>query len=200
MSRSVRRALAVLALLASIAIALPIAAVAATHEVAARSRPYVFAPDRLTVRVGDTVTWTMAPGDPHTVTSGTYNASGVHADGIFDSGFLNEGEKFSFMFTAPGVYPYVCAIHADSGMVGRITVEAAPTATPTPSPKPPTAAGTGGDGPTGSAVAAGAGTPLDDAEAGWNGPLAIAILVGLAFAAGLAARLGGRYAKRRARD
>ena len=111
----------------------------ATHQVTAQSSPYVFAPSQLTVTVGDTVTWTMAPGDPHTVTSGTYNASGVHPDGLFDSNTLVAGQTFSYTFTVAGEIPYVCEIHADSGMVGRVVVQAAATPQPTPAPtSPPT--------------------------------------------------------------
>lgn len=107
---------------ASIAVAGPAAVTAATHVVSVRSQPDVFDGARLTVAVGDSVTWVVEPGSVHTVTSGTYNASGVHPDGLFDSGSLTPGEEFVYTFTTAGEYPYVCAIHADSGMVGRITV------------------------------------------------------------------------------
>lgn len=103
---------------------------AAVQTVTVRSQPDMFDAARLTIAMGDTVTWVVGPGNVHTVTSGTYNASGVHADGLFDSSSLAPGEEFAFMFTSPGEYPYVCAIHADSGMVGRITVLEATVARP----------------------------------------------------------------------
>ncbi len=109
----------------------------ATREVVARSSPFVFDPVGLTVTVGDTVRWTMAPGEPHTVTSGTYDSStGAQPDGRFDSGFLVPGETFSVTFTSAGSYPYLCLLHADSGMVGTITVAGAATPTPKPTPRP----------------------------------------------------------------
>lgn len=107
---------------AAIAVAGPAAVMAATHAVSVRSQPDVFDSARLTVAVGDSVTWVVEPGSVHTVTSGTYNASGVHPDGLFDSGSLSPGDEFAFTFKTAGEYPYVCTIHADSGMVGRITV------------------------------------------------------------------------------
>ncbi len=143
--RTMRAGLVMTALAASWA--LPLVARADTIDVVAGSRPFVFEPARLTVQVGDTVTWTMGPGDPHTVTSGTYNASGVHPDGLFDSGQLRPGETFSVTFVEPGEVRYVCAIHADSGMTGRIVVESSeggPTAAPTraaPTRAAPTDAG-----------------------------------------------------------
>lgn len=93
-----------------------------SHAVTAESQPFVFVDSRITVRIGDTVTWTVGPGAPHTITSGTYNASGVHADGLFDSGTRTAGETFSVTFTEAGDVSYVCTIHADAGMVGRILV------------------------------------------------------------------------------
>ena len=38
----------------------------------------------------------------HTVTA---------ADGSFDSGFLNEGDTFSYTFDEPGEYEYFCSPH-----------------------------------------------------------------------------------------
>jgi plastocyanin len=61
-----------------------------------------FDPARLTVLVGDTVTWTNKDFLFHTATAG---------DGSFDSGLLGPGQSFSHTFTAQGSYPYVCTIH-----------------------------------------------------------------------------------------
>lgn len=142
--RSVGGALGTTLLAAAILGAGPAIVSAADHLVIVRSEPSAFDAARLTVAVGDTVTWQVAPGTVHTVTSGTYNASGVHPDGAFDSGSLTPGEEFSHTFAAVGEFPYVCAIHADSGMVGRITVTAGgPAQSPDRSPAPP--APTGGE-------------------------------------------------------
>ena len=63
---------------------------------------FAFGPDTLTVPVGTTVTWTNQDDMVHTVTSKTK---------VFSSPGLNTGESFSYTFTAPGTYPYFCALH-----------------------------------------------------------------------------------------
>lgn len=57
--------------------------------------------------------------------------------GFVNSGFLQQGTPaatYSLKFTKPGTYTYVCAIHADQGMKGTITVLASQIS---PSPTPP---------------------------------------------------------------
>lgn len=141
------------------------------HSVSAESGPFVFADARITVMVGDTVTWTVAPGDQHTITSGTYNASGVHADGLFDSGVRTAGQTFSVTFTEAGEIAYVCTIHADVGMVGRILVQDG-----------------GGEGEPADADGAGGGTSSLVLLAGLIGAGALAIAVRLRFARRAASR------------
>ncbi len=72
---------------------------------------FAFTPAELTVPVGATVTWVNHQGARHDV---------VATDGTFTSPLFGEGETFSFTFTAPGEYPYVCSIH--SNMAGTIIV------------------------------------------------------------------------------
>lgn len=80
-------------------------------EFAVVMESFAFTPAELTVPVGATVTWTNRHGARHDV---------VAADGTFESPLFGEGETFSFTFTAPGEYPYVCTIHP--GMEGKIIV------------------------------------------------------------------------------
>jgi plastocyanin len=94
----------------ALSLASPVAA--ASHSIAITDSAFRTAV--LTVQVGDTVTWTNADDRPHTVTS---------QDGAFDSGNVGEGAAFSFTFTAPGTYTYLCEYHPD--MTGTIVVEAA---------------------------------------------------------------------------
>ena len=89
-----------------------------------------FSPGSLTVSPGTTVTWSNNGQHPHTVTSDT---------GLFDSGMLRSGQRFSFTFQSRGTYTYNCVFH--SGMVGTLVVSGAgplqtpsPTATAEPSP------------------------------------------------------------------
>ncbi|MCC6313143.1 MAG: cupredoxin domain-containing protein, partial [Thermomicrobiales bacterium] len=56
-------------------------------------------------------TWTNDDTAPHTAT-----AKGK----VFDSGNLDPGASYSFAFTQPGTYDYVCSYHA--GMKGTVVV------------------------------------------------------------------------------
>jgi plastocyanin len=61
-----------------------------------------YSPDKLEIKVGDTVTWTNLDDRDHTV---------VATDGSFKSGNLSRGESFSFKFKKPGTYTYACKYH-----------------------------------------------------------------------------------------
>ena len=75
---------------------------------------FAFAPQRVTVKAGTTVTWINDDDIPHTVASSTK---------LFKSKPLDTEDKFSFTFTTPGSYEYFCSIHPH--MTGAIVVEAA---------------------------------------------------------------------------
>jgi plastocyanin len=70
-------------------------------------------PDNITVVIGvnNTVIWTNNDNEPHTVTA---------ADGSFDSGNMNPGATFTYTFTRPGIYTYICTYHP--WMHGYVTV------------------------------------------------------------------------------
>jgi plastocyanin len=72
---------------------------------------FTFAPAELTVKVGDTVTWTNHDDIPHTVVSA----------GKFRSKALDTDNSFSFTFAAAGDYKYFCSLHPH--MTGMIKVE-----------------------------------------------------------------------------
>src|SRR5690349_25037421 len=63
---------------------------------------FVFKPAELTVSPGTKVTWINKDEAPHTATS---------VDKKFNSGGLDTDDKFSFVFTDKGEYPYFCALH-----------------------------------------------------------------------------------------
>ncbi len=86
---------------------------AATIEV--KIDNFAYTPQTITVKAGDTVTWTNGDDIPHTVTSKT---------GAFRSKALDTDDKFSFTFATPGIFPYFCALHPH--MTGSIVVEAGP--------------------------------------------------------------------------
>ncbi|NLU81774.1 plastocyanin/azurin family copper-binding protein [Rhodococcus sp. HNM0569] len=73
-----------------------------------------YQPASLTVRVGETVTWTFDDrGTPHDV-SGTGTAEGVLRSPIQASG------TFTYTFTEPGTYEYTCTLHPE--MQGAVIV------------------------------------------------------------------------------
>lgn len=69
-----------------------------------------FAPENVTVQLGETVTWKNGDLVPHTVT----------APGTFDSGNIAPGRSFSRRMEQPGVFEYVCTYHP--GMKAKVTV------------------------------------------------------------------------------
>jgi plastocyanin len=63
---------------------------------------FAFMPQRLAVRVGDSVTWTNNGVAPHTTTA---------PGRVWDSGTLQSGDTFTFTFNAGGRFQYRCQIH-----------------------------------------------------------------------------------------
>lgn len=72
---------------------------------------FTFTPPEVTVKVGDTVTWTNRDDIPHTVVSA----------GKFRSKAMDTDNSFSFTFTEAGDYKYFCGLHPH--MTGMIKVE-----------------------------------------------------------------------------
>jgi plastocyanin len=66
---------------------------------------FFFRPDYTRIEPGDSVTWTVLEGSPHTATATSASPA------PFDSGELLPGQAFAFTFTAPGRYPYLCTLH-----------------------------------------------------------------------------------------
>lgn len=73
---------------------------------------FAFSPSSLTVKVGDTVTWTNNDSASHTV---------VADDGSFKSADLGQGASYQFTFKTAGAYTYKCSIHPS--MTGTIVVQ-----------------------------------------------------------------------------
>jgi amicyanin len=72
---------------------------------------FKFNPATLTVPVGATVTWTNQDEEPHTVAA---------KDGSFHSPGMDTHATYSFTFTTPGSYDYICSIHPF--MTGTVVV------------------------------------------------------------------------------
>ncbi len=84
----------------------------APDEFAATEAPADYEVNVLTVPVGTTVTWTNEDDQIHTVTA---------TDGSFDSGFLRQGESWSYTFDTAGEFEYSCTPHP--WMRAKVTVE-----------------------------------------------------------------------------
>jgi plastocyanin len=84
----------------------PVSIVRVTIDAGSGSNPNLpgYSPVNVTVVVGEnnTVTWVNEDTMPHTVTA---------FDGSFDSGNLDQGQSFTYMFEKPGTYPYTCVYH-----------------------------------------------------------------------------------------
>lgn len=87
-----------------------------------------FTPNRIQVRLGDTVEFTNHSMGRHTVTADPSLAKDpTHVmlpNGAepFNSGILAPGKSFSHTFTVAGVYQYVCLPHELHGMMGQVEV------------------------------------------------------------------------------
>ena len=87
------------------------ASTARAEDVAVHIDNFVFEPAQLTVKVGQTVTWTNRDDIPHTVVcAGKFRSKAMDTDGTF-----------SFTFTAAGEYKYFCSLHPH--MTGAVKVE-----------------------------------------------------------------------------
>lgn len=83
----------------------------ALSSIGVRIANFSFGPNELEIKVGTTVTWTNEDSVAHTATSD---------DGSFDSGSLRQGSSYSFTFSEPGTFSYICTFHPS--MTGTITV------------------------------------------------------------------------------
>ncbi len=78
------------------------------HQV--NMKNFAFQPRELTIKVGDTVTWTEQDSVSHTTTGD-----------IWDSGTLSQGQTHSKTFDKAGTYDYDCSYHPS--MKGKVIVE-----------------------------------------------------------------------------
>jgi plastocyanin len=98
-------------------------------EVKMVDMPATFQPAKLSIKVGETVEWKNvgnsvhhASSDPSTAVNPAEVSNPAGAK-PFDSGFLQPGQSFTYTFTVPGTYKYICAPHETSGMLGEVVVK-----------------------------------------------------------------------------
>jgi len=96
-------------------------AVAAIHVVSQSS--FAFAPDVVVIEVGDTVRWEWTSFS-HTVTNGA-DLGDPALGSLFDAPLNSSLRTFSYTFTTPGTFPYLCRPHFAMGMTGTVIVQAA---------------------------------------------------------------------------
>ena len=107
------RTLARGAIVPLVAFAIAAASPARAADTEVKIDNFTFNPQKITVKAGDTVTWTNHDDIPHTVTSKTM---------VFRSKAMDTDDKFSFTFATPGKYDYFCSLHPH--MTGLIVIEA----------------------------------------------------------------------------
>jgi plastocyanin len=81
------------------------------EDIAVHIDNFVFEPKELSLKVGQTVTWTNRDDIPHTVVcAGKFRSKTMDTDGTF-----------TFTFTTAGEYKYFCSLHPH--MQGVVKVE-----------------------------------------------------------------------------
>ena len=76
-----------------------------------------YIPSKITVETGSSVTWINEDSAFHSVTSGVYD----EPTGLFDSGYMDPYQTFSYVFDTSGTYDYYCTLHP--WMEGKVIVE-----------------------------------------------------------------------------
>ena len=124
-----RRVGATLAALIFVAGAAPPIGAAKTVEIKMTDTPPKFVPETVTIQKGDTVEWINNAASLHSVTTNPAVAqdpkdvSSPAGAKPFDSGFMPPGVKWSYTFTVPGTYKYLCLPHEKDHMVGIVVVK-----------------------------------------------------------------------------
>jgi plastocyanin len=72
-------------------------------------KSFAFDPAEVTIKAGTMVVWTNFDSVPHSIKSD-----------LFTSPLISNGETFSFTFTKPGTFAYICGVHPS--MKGTIIV------------------------------------------------------------------------------
>jgi len=80
-------------------------------EISVTIENFDYSPMELDIKPGTTVVWKNLDGEPHTIAS---------TDGMFRSPALDQNDSYSFTFSRPGVFKYICSIHPK--MKATITV------------------------------------------------------------------------------
>ena len=85
-----------------------VAAGADPQQIFIERESFAFAPQALSIHVGDRVTWTNHDGQLHMVVTAKPGSDGRELE-IYTR--LNPDESFEHQFSTPAAYYYYCAIH-----------------------------------------------------------------------------------------
>jgi plastocyanin len=85
----------------------------AAAAVAVDIKDFAYNPDPVTVKMGQSVTWTNQDSAPHTATAQDRE--------VLQSGTLNQGESYTQAFDTAGTYEYFCEFHPN--MKGTVVVQ-----------------------------------------------------------------------------
>ena len=92
-------------------------------------KPPKFLPDKVTIKVGQTIEWVNNAKTLHSV-DGDPSMALKPADVSlpagakpFDSGFMKPDMTWDYTFKVPGTYKYTCVPHEKDGMNGQIVVK-----------------------------------------------------------------------------
>ena len=113
LATNIRIAIALVTVVLAMAAVVPVAS-AQSVDLQVQIDQFIFAPQRITVKTGTTVTWINDDDIPHIVVSNNK---------LFKLKTLDTKDSFSFTFMTPGTYDYFCSLHPH--MTGTVVVEAA---------------------------------------------------------------------------
>ncbi|WP_048198534.1 cupredoxin domain-containing protein [Methanocella arvoryzae] len=102
-----------------VALLAPASAHAATTMVDIKNN--MFTPQEITIKAGDTVTWTNQDPATHNVDFDDDDDYDDYDDMDIESPMLKQGETFSHTFNMPGTYSYDCDVHPF--MKGKVIVQ-----------------------------------------------------------------------------
>lgn len=108
MSRTARWAMAVVAVGWLAAGFGGLAAGADLHQISIERESFTFAPQALSIRVGDRVKWTNHDGQMHMVVTAKPGSDGRELE-LYTR--LDPDQSFEHQFDTPAAYYYYCAIH-----------------------------------------------------------------------------------------
>jgi LPXTG-motif cell wall-anchored protein len=104
-----------------------------------------FGPKVVTIKIGESVTWSDSGANPHTVTAdgGAFDSS--PSCPTTPASCMHSGDSYSHTFSSIGTFPYHCKIHGASGGIGMagVVVVTAANGSPPPGGLPNTGAGPG---------------------------------------------------------